>query len=229
MSQRMRSTSLHTTLTSTRLLDFTHPLVEAFRKRALVGVRGGVRARIKALHKAVAALPLGYNRNDDVPASEVLRDRYGQCNTKAVLLMALSRGSGIPARLHAYRLPKSLQRGRHAAWLVWFMPRTTLFFWPEFFVGGKWRSLSAVVFDQETAWSSCPFDGACSSRRPAVLASVQSDEGVWNSPDDFFAKQSPTVTGWRRWGFVLFARRLMNARLASRSVMKEASTPRRQR
>lgn len=33
----------------------------------------------------------GYNENDAIPASQVLRDGIGQCNTKATLLMALLR------------------------------------------------------------------------------------------------------------------------------------------
>ena len=40
-------------------------------------------------------IPFGYNSSDDLPASAVLADGYGQCNTKTTLLMALLRGSGI--------------------------------------------------------------------------------------------------------------------------------------
>ncbi|QDL94912.1 transglutaminase domain-containing protein (plasmid) [Paroceanicella profunda] len=44
-------------------------------------------------------MAFGYNRADDIPASEVLSDGYGQCNTKGTLLMALLRGVGIRCRL----------------------------------------------------------------------------------------------------------------------------------
>ena len=40
----------------------------------------------------------GYNRSDLLTAEEVLADGYGQCNTKATLLMALLRAVGIPCR-----------------------------------------------------------------------------------------------------------------------------------
>ena len=41
----------------------------------------------------------GYNSSDLLSAEEVLKDGYGQCNTKATLLMALLRSVGIPCRL----------------------------------------------------------------------------------------------------------------------------------
>ena len=37
---------------------------------------------------------LGYNEFDDLTATQVLTDGYGQCNTKATLLMALLRAVG---------------------------------------------------------------------------------------------------------------------------------------
>ncbi|SFQ27209.1 transglutaminase-like domain-containing protein [Tranquillimonas alkanivorans] len=45
----------------------------------------------------------GYNRADDIPASEVLADGFGQCNTESTLLMALLRGLGVPCRQQARR------------------------------------------------------------------------------------------------------------------------------
>lgn len=49
----------------------------------------------------------GYNRADNIPASKVLEDGYGQCNTKGTLLMALLRGLNIPCRLHGFTIKKS--------------------------------------------------------------------------------------------------------------------------
>lgn len=200
-------------LRATRLLDYTHPSVVAFRDRALKGVRGDARTRARALYDAVTKLPLGYSRNDDIAASEVLRDGYGQCNTKAVLLMALARGAGIPSRLHAYRLTKELQRVRHKAWLVFFMPRTTLFLWPELFIDGKWRPLEEIVHTKRREWDSCPFDGARYTLEPVPVNAVEEDHGTWESPDAYFENHKPTVTGWRQLGFALIGRRAMNARL----------------
>ncbi len=56
-------------------------------------------------------IPFGYNKSDNIPASEVLSDGYGQCNTKSTLLMALLRAVSISCRIRGFTIHKSLQRG----------------------------------------------------------------------------------------------------------------------
>jgi transglutaminase-like putative cysteine protease len=53
----------------------------------------------------------GYNADDRLPASQVLKDGYGQCNTKGTLLMALLRAVGILTRFHGFTIFNELQRG----------------------------------------------------------------------------------------------------------------------
>ena len=53
----------------------------------------------------------GYNVDDSIPASRVLSDGYGQCNTKGTLFMALLRGVGVPCRVHGFTIDKKLQKG----------------------------------------------------------------------------------------------------------------------
>lgn len=53
----------------------------------------------------------GYNADDALPASRLLADGYGQCNTKAVPLMALLSALEIPCRFHGCTIDKGLQRG----------------------------------------------------------------------------------------------------------------------
>ena len=49
-------------------------------------------SRIGAIYDYVRnEILFGYNRSDTLTAEEVLADGYGQCNTKATLLMALRR------------------------------------------------------------------------------------------------------------------------------------------
>ncbi len=70
------------------------------------------RERIGAIYDFVRdEMPFGYNASDDLPASAVLADGYGQCNTKTTLLMALLRAGGIGCRFHGATLDKSLQHG----------------------------------------------------------------------------------------------------------------------
>ncbi|CAH8720987.1 transglutaminase-like domain-containing protein, partial [Paenibacillus thiaminolyticus] len=63
---------------------------------------------------------------DDIPASEVLRDGRGQCNTKSILLMALLRKVGIPCRIHGFYIDKRMQKGALTG-LVYFSRRKKSF------------------------------------------------------------------------------------------------------
>lgn len=98
-------------LQPTPIADHDHP-----RLQALIEARGWRTldpfARIGAVYDFVRdEVRFGYNRADDLPVSAVLADGYGQCNTKGNLLLALLRGSGIPARFHGFTIDKALQKG----------------------------------------------------------------------------------------------------------------------
>ena len=98
-------------LRETRLLDIGHPSLGK-----LVSDRGCAALpayeRIGAIYAFVQnEIAFGYNQADDIPASRVLADGFGQCNTKGTLLMALLRKCGIPSRFHAFTIDKKLQKG----------------------------------------------------------------------------------------------------------------------
>ncbi len=100
-----------TYLRPTALLDHEHPTIAA-----LVRTRGWSvlpeSERIGAIYAFVRdEITFGYNEADTLPASRVLADGYGQCNTKTTLLMALLRAAGIPCRFHGATIHKRLQRG----------------------------------------------------------------------------------------------------------------------
>ncbi len=60
--------------------------------------------RTKAVYNFVKdEILFGYNVDDNIRASRVLKDGYGQCNTKGTLFMALLRALGIPCRIHGDR------------------------------------------------------------------------------------------------------------------------------
>ena len=113
-------------LQPTRLLDFT-----AAELAALIEKRGWrslpPRDRIGAAYYFVRdEILFGYNSSDDLPASRGLAEGYGQCNTKATLLMALLRALEIPCRLHGFTIHKSLQKGIVTGLFYALAPRTTL-------------------------------------------------------------------------------------------------------
>lgn len=67
--------------------------------------------RIKQIYNFVRdEILFGYNVDDNITASKVLADGYGQCNTKGTLFMALLRGVNIPCRIHGFTIDKQLQK-----------------------------------------------------------------------------------------------------------------------
>ena len=68
--------------------------------------------RLKSIYDFVRdEILFGYNIDDNVPASKVLADGYGQCNTKGTLFMAILRACNIPCRVHGFTIDKKLQKG----------------------------------------------------------------------------------------------------------------------
>ncbi|MEL6339175.1 MAG: transglutaminase family protein [Myxococcota bacterium] len=100
-----------TWLEPTPIANSDHPAIaKLIEDRGWVGL--SVFERIGAAYDFVRnEIAFGYNVRDSLPASAVLRDGYGQCNTKGNLLVALLRGLSVPARFHGFVIDKSLQRG----------------------------------------------------------------------------------------------------------------------
>lgn len=68
--------------------------------------------KIKEIYDYVRnEITFGYNKQDDIKASDVLKEGIGQCNTKSILFMALLRGTGIPCRIHGFYIDKKMQKG----------------------------------------------------------------------------------------------------------------------
>lgn len=117
-------------LRATPILDHDHPAL-----RRLVAERDwrGLpeRERIGAVYDFVRELPFGYNISDELPASRVLADGYGQCNTKTTLLMALLRAVGVPCRFHGATIDKRLQQGVVRGLAYRLAPRSIIHSWSE--------------------------------------------------------------------------------------------------
>lgn len=132
----------------TKILDFSDAsikeLVEQRQWKRLDTI-----ARIKAIYNFVRdEIKFGYNISDDIPASEILKDGYGQCNTKATLLMALLRATEIPNRIHGFTIDKALQKGAITG--IWYKlsPKNILHSWVEILVDGQWYFLEGVILDK---------------------------------------------------------------------------------
>ena len=82
-------------------------------------------------------------------AVEVLQDSFGQCNTKATLLMALLRSVNIPCRLHAFNVSKDFQKGALPQIIYLLAPKYILHTWVEVFFNDKWIALEGVIIDKD--------------------------------------------------------------------------------
>ncbi|MGC9371589.1 MAG: transglutaminase-like domain-containing protein [Paracoccaceae bacterium] len=221
-------------LRPTRLLDFHCPEI-----RDLVAARGWEKldecGRIGAAYDFVRnEIAFGYNRADDIPASAVLGDGYGQCNTKGTLLMALLRVLGIPCRLHGFTIHKELQRGVVPDPVYPIAPREILHSWVEVRFAGRWIDLEGFILDRAflsalqrafpDAEGLCGYGAgtACLSAPPVEWqgndtyiqsTGIARDFGVFDSPDAFYAAHRQQFGPLRELLYRGFIRHWMNARV----------------
>src|SRR5690606_6955766 len=102
---------MDTYLKETKILDYYNASIQK-----LLEQRGWENldtvAKVQAIYNFVRdEIKFGYNVSDYISASQVLNDGYGQCNTKATLLMALLRATDVPNRIHGFTIDKALQKG----------------------------------------------------------------------------------------------------------------------
>lgn len=223
-----------TYLSQTPLLDFDTPSIQT-----LVDARGWRHLtpsrRIGAAYDFVRNEVLfGYNSDDALPASQVLADGFGQCNTKTTLLMALLRAIDIPCRFHGFTIDKSLQRGVVPEQVYPLAPRNILHSWVEVRLNGAWLNLEGFILDQAVLatlqarfpdrQTLCAYGaGTDNLHKPQVEWSGQStyiqrtginnDLGIFDSPDQFHSDHRQ-LSGLRGLMYRLFIRHWMNRRVA---------------
>jgi transglutaminase-like putative cysteine protease len=222
-------------LAATPLLDFTHPSIQA-----LIAQRGWASLtefeRIGAAYAFVRnALPFGYNTADDLPASRVLADGIGQCNTKTTLLMAILRALGVPCRFHGFTIDKALQKGAITGIAYRMAPGRIIHSWVEVWFDERWVNLEGVILDNSYlaslqqrfrgSRSFCGYGAATPDLSyPPVEWSggdtyiqkegINQDLGVFDSPDAFYALHGSNLSGIRRWIYEHVVRRRMNRNVA---------------
>ena len=221
-------------LRETPLLDYKSDAIQALVvHRGWAGLTEG--DRIGAAYDFVRNEVLfGYNAQDALPASRVLSDGYGQCNTKGTLLMALLRALSIPCRFHGFTIDKGLQRGVVPELVYPLAPRNIIHSWVEVKHGDKWLDLEGFILDQEVLsalqakfpdrTSLCAYGaGTNNLQGPNVEWAGQStyiqktginrDFGVFDSPDAFYANFRQ-LTGLRGAAYRWVIRHWMNRRVA---------------
>ena len=174
----------------------------------------------------------GYNADDRLPASQVLSDGYGQCNTKGTLLIALLRSVGIPARFHGFTIYNELQRGAIPNYLFFFAPERIIHSWVEIYYNDRWINLEGYIIDkrylkqvQRNFIAECAqFSGYGISTKcltePEIdwrgedtyiqSEGIADDFGMYTQPDDFYAKYGSNLSGVKKLLFRYVLRHLMN-------------------
>ena len=187
---------------------------------------------IKAVYTFVRdEILFGYNTDDAIPASEVLRDGYGQCNTKGILFMALLRACGIPCRIHGFTIYKKLQKGAMTGFVYRHAPDNIFHSWVEVFLEGTWYELEAFILDKsyleslQAAYNCtgafCGYGVAVKDFRDPVIdfdrnntyiqsEGINNDLGIYDSPDALLKEHHQELSALKRFAFRHFGRHIMN-------------------
>lgn len=219
-------------LKETPILDYNnHTIQELIKERKWQNLN--TVERIKAIYNFVRdEIKFGYNIADNLPASSVLKDGYGQCNTKATLLMALLRATGIQNRIHGFTIDKALQKG--AITSIWYQlsPKNILHSWVEVELEGVWYFLEGVILDKiylgklQEKFKNCntAFCGygvyTDNFINPKIdwnldntfiqKMGINQDFGLFYTPDDFYAEHQQELNSIKRFIFRNIVRHKMN-------------------
>lgn len=223
-------------LKETRLLDFNHPsLTELVRSRGWVVL--SQYERIARIYDFVQnEVAFGYNEGDDIPASQVYADGYGQCNTKGTLLMALLRRCGVACRFHAFTIDKELQKGAISGLAYNLAPRNIIHSWVEIWFENKWVNLEGFILDLpylksvQARFSTvegefCGFAVATQNlKNPPIewkgadtyiqKEGINHDYGVFDDPDAFYERHGANLSGIKRFLYRHVVRKWMNSNVS---------------
>jgi len=223
-------------LKETEILDFSSDIISRLPQWPTWMKMDEVRRAASIYDFVRNDIAFGYNASDDMPASAVLSDGYGQCNTKGSLFMALLRKGGIPCRFHGFTIDKKLQRGAIPELLYHLAPASIVHSWVEAYVDGKWLNLEGFILDDaylrsvQNAFASeiGAFSGYGIATRqlqnPEVnwtggdtfiqKEGINRDFGVYDTPDAFFQEHEGNSKGLKGWLYARFLRHMFNSNVA---------------
>ncbi len=174
----------------------------------------------------------GYNVDDSIPASRVLSDGYGQCNTKGTLFMALLRGVGVPCRVHGFTIDKKLQRGAMTGIIYKNAPVNIFHSWVEVYLEGVWYELEAFILDKQYLSQLQKINAGCQGafcgygvavkdfRNPVIdfnrnntyiqSEGINQDFGIYDCPDDLLKEHHQEMSAFKAFLYRSLGRHLMN-------------------
>ncbi|MCL2048878.1 MAG: transglutaminase family protein [Defluviitaleaceae bacterium] len=219
-------------LKETTLLNYNTPEIQSLiHSRAWRDL--GEKERIRAVYNFIRdEIKFGYNKADDIAAVDVLRDGYGQCNTKGTLFMALLRAVGVPCRIHGFFVDKIIQKGTLNGFYYKQSPREILHSWVEIHYNGRWLNLEGFILDMDYLGGlQAKFKGCKGSFCGYAVATpdlqsppvdwnecdtyiqkdgIIADLGVFDSPDELFGRYRQNVGWFKGFMFRYVVRYSMN-------------------
>ena len=189
--------------------------------------------RIRAIYNYVRdEILFGYNIDDEIPATKVLKDGYGQCNTKGILFMALLRACSIPCRIHGFTIDKKLQKGAMTGFVYRNAPNNVFHSWVEVYLEGTWYKLEAFIIDKqyldnlqavnsECTGAFCGYGVAVKDFRHPIIdfnrndtyiqsEGINQDLGIYASPDELLKEHHQELTLCKKFAYRHLGRHLMN-------------------
>lgn len=224
-------------LENTTIVNFAHQSIQS-----LITKRGWHKLddfnKIGAAYNFVKnEILFGYNSSDDIPASNVLEDGYGQCNTKGNLLMALLRGLGIQCRFHGFTIEQQLQKGAIPTYVFWLAPKYIIHSWVEVYFQERWINLEGFILDEQylksiqqqfnhiktefcgygvaTKCLSSPNTDWRGQDTYIQKEGIHDDLGLYDSPDEFYLEKGTNLSGVKRWMYQRVIRHLINFNVAN--------------
>ena len=189
--------------------------------RFVVGKEMPREKRLESIYNFVRDdIPFGFNSREPISASDVLKDGFGQCNSKSTLFMALVRRAGIACRFHAFSISREIQKGMMPNALYQRLPLVlSPHSWVEVHLNDRWICLEGQIIDTallrriQKHFSSHQgkFQGYAIAvenlhdppnlwtgdstyiQRDAII----DDLGIFDSPDDFFATHPSNLAGFK--------------------------------
>ena len=219
-------------LGKTKLLDFDNEdIVSLIRNKKWVDLEE--KEKIKQIYEYIRDdIPFGYNIDDAIPASMVLSDGYGQCNTKGILFMAILRAVNIPCRIHGFTIDKILQKGAMKSFYYTLAPKEIVHSWVEIFFKDKWFNLEGFILDKlylnklQNKFSDCKTDfcgygvAVKDFKNPTIdwnendtyiqSEGIVKDFGIFDTPDELFSKHFQKLSSFKKYMFRNIIRHLMN-------------------
>lgn len=238
---------MHDYLKETRMLDYSaDSICELVEKKGWKNLDEF--EKVKSIYDFVKdEILFGYNVSDNVCASKVLKDGYGQCNTKGTLFMALLRSVGVMCRVHGFTIDKLLQKGAMTGFVYNKAPKDIFHSWVEVCCRGKWYNLEGFILDKTYLDGlhkkfSAKDDGSFIGYGVAVRnfenpivyfdmcdtyiqsEGITQDFGVYDDPDSLLADHSQSIKGLKKFAYEHFGRKLMNRNVAEiRAIAKDKS------